>query len=152
MSEVERIVVRDANPIAEAARREAARAPDLTPEKRARLRTLLTEAADQGEVIPNHELKVIKAEATMSTNNKLMYKIRVEVTNGPYKGRQVSTNIVAAHENPVALAIFFRQMNAIGIGKEFFAANPSDQQVTEALMGRKFRGPVRLASLEIPNE
>lgn len=108
---------------------------------------LIDEAGDAAEgfdVLPaaDYDLKVVKSEAKMASTGKLMFALTSEITSGPYKNRKLWSNIVVSHDNPTALGIFFRQMNALGIAKEYFGSNPSDSQVAEALMGREFRGQV----------
>ena len=90
----------------------------------------------------DYDLRVIAAEAKNTAGGKTMFKITTEVTSGPYVKRRVWANLVVSPENPVALNIFFRQMSAIGIDKSFFATNPSDHNVAEALVGKEFRGQV----------
>ena len=90
----------------------------------------------------DYDLKVIAAEAKNTSGGKTMFKITTEVTSGPYAKRRVWANLVVSPENPVALNIFFRQMAAIGIGKDYFATNPSDHNVAESLVGKEFRGQV----------
>lgn len=109
--------------------------------------SLLDEAGDAAEgfdVLPaaDYDLKIVKSEAKMASTGKLMFAVTSEVTSGPYKNRKLWSNIVVSHDNPTALGIFFRQMNALGIDKGFFSTNPSDSQVAEALMGREYRGQV----------
>jgi uncharacterized protein DUF669 len=110
--------------------------------------TLLNDAEDGGgwDVLPaaDYDLKVIKSEATQSGSGKLMYRVTHEVINGPYLGRKVFDQIVVVPDNPTALSIFFRKMGAMGIDKQFFAQNPSDHQVAEALLGKTFRGQVAI--------
>jgi hypothetical protein len=109
--------------------------------------TLLNDAGDAAagfEVLPaaDYDLRITKSEAKMSSTGKVMFAITTEVTNGPYKGRKLWGNIVVSSDNPIALGIFFRTMNAMGIDQSFFAGNPSDAQVAEAMIGREFRGQV----------
>lgn len=110
---------------------------------------LVDEAGDAAEeygVLPaaDYDLKIIKSEAKQARTGKLMYAITCEVTEGPYKGRKVWSNIVLTRDNPTALGFFFRNMAAIGIDKSYFMQNPSDSQVADALLGREFRGQVAI--------
>jgi hypothetical protein len=110
---------------------------------------LIDEAGDAAEgfdVLPpaDYDLKIVKAEAKMASTGKLMFAVTSEVTNGPYKNRKLWSNIVVSHDNPTALGIFFRQMNALGIDKSFFSTNPSDSQVADALLNREYRGQVAI--------
>ncbi|QGF20314.1 hypothetical protein SEA_SIXAMA_164 [Gordonia phage Sixama] len=106
---------------------------------------LAEEAGDTGfTAIPqgDYEMKVIQSEAKQTGNQKTMFKLTCEIQSGPYKSRRVWTNLVVSPENPVALNIFFRQMAALGIDKSYFATNPSDSNVAEALKDKLFRGQV----------
>lgn len=109
---------------------------------------LLEEAGDEisFDVLPaaDYDLKIVKSEAKQTSGGKLMFSITCEVTSGPYAKRKVWGNLVLSPENPTALGIFFRQMNALGIDKSFFAANPNDSAVADALINREFRGQVAI--------
>ncbi|AKJ72598.1 hypothetical protein PP301_gp124 [Gordonia phage GMA2] len=90
----------------------------------------------------DYDLKIIASEAKNTSGGKTMFKITCEVTSGPYEKRRIWSQLVVSPENPVALNIFFRQMAAIGISKEYFATNPSDHNVAEQLVGKEFRGQI----------
>lgn len=109
---------------------------------------LLDEAGDTSfTVLPaaDYDLKMVKVEAKMAkSSGKLMFSYTADVTSGPYKGRKLFGNLVVSPENPTALNIFFRQMAAIGVPRDFFTNNPSDSQVAEALLNREFRGQVAI--------
>lgn len=101
-------------------------------------------AGDSYEPIPtgDYDFVISQADATQSQNGKTMYKIRCKVESGPHADRLVFHNLTVSPENPVALSIFFRQMNVLGLGRDFFAGNPADHQVAEALLNKRFRGQV----------
>lgn len=106
---------------------------------------LAEQAGDTGfAALPaaDYDLKVLTSEAKSTSGGKTMFKLTTEVTSGPYKGRRIWANLVVSPENPVALNIFFRQMAAIGIDKQYFATNPSDHNVAAELVGKEFRGQV----------
>lgn len=110
---------------------------------------LVKEAGDQGddfEILPaaDYDMEVVGAEAKQTSTGKVMFALRCKVTSGPYENRLVFSNLTVSPENPTALGIFFRQMAAIGISRDFFTNNPSDSQVAEALKGRAFRGQVAI--------
>lgn len=107
--------------------------------------SLLDEAGDVSyEILPDadYDVKVVKSDPKQSGNGNLNFQLQLEVTSGPYKGRKLFTNVAVVADNPNALNFFFRKMNAMGIGKEFFSSNPSDSQVSEAMIGRTFRAQV----------
>lgn len=106
--------------------------------------TLLDEAGDQATaftVLPaaDYDVEIEKAEAKMSGKNNLYFAVTAKIVNGPHMNRKLWSNITVVHDNPVALGIFFRTMAALGIAKEYFAADPSDAQVADQLVGRKAR-------------
>ena len=99
---------------------------------------------ESGEAIgplPDSEYDFIirKVTAKKSSNSKPMYMARCEVETGQYAKRTVFHNFVVSAENPDAMRIFFQQMGALGMTKEFWKQNPSDERVAQALEGRRFR-------------
>lgn len=100
-------------------------------------------AASKGalELIPDGEqnVKIIDAEDTKASTGALMFKLKVEITDGPFIKRRIPTNLVVSTDNPVALAIFFRNAENIGLDANFFASNPSPGQVASAMMNRTAR-------------
>lgn len=87
----------------------------------------------------DYEVKVVDAQATKSSTDKLMFKVKFEITSGPHVKRRVPNQYTVSDENPVALAIFFRNMEAMGLDEGFFAANPNPDQVASALLNRVCR-------------
>ena len=83
------------------------------------------------------DAKVTAAEATKTSNGKTMYKMTWSVLSGPNANRKVWGNQVISPESPPALGIFFRQMAAMGLGSDYFASNPSEEQVARDLVGRQ---------------
>lgn len=112
----------------------------------------LQEAAGEAsfEALPPsvYDVVVDAAEATQSSSGKDMIKTTFRVEGGPYHGRKVFNQFVLSPENPNALNFFFRHMRAMGLGSEFFAANPRTEQVASALVGQPCR--VRLSQREWP--
>lgn len=103
-------------------------------------------AGDSFEPIPSgdYDFEISQADATQTQNGKTMYKVRCKVESGPHANRLVFHNFVVSPENPTALAMFFRQMNVLGLNRDFFNSNPSDHQVAESLLGKRFRGQVTI--------
>jgi hypothetical protein len=107
---------------------------------------LVKQAGDAGgstnyEPLPDgdYELKVIQAEATMTKTGKVMFKVTNEVQGGPYAKRRVWDQLVVTDDNPKAMNMFFMKASAMGLGRTFWDANPSNAQVEQALNGRTFR-------------
>lgn len=103
-------------------------------------------AGDSFEPLPSgdYDFEISQADVTQTQNGKTMYKVRAKVESGPHAKRLVFHNFVISPENPNALAMFFRQMNVLGLNRDFFADNPSDHHVAEALTGKRFRGQVTI--------
>jgi hypothetical protein len=103
-------------------------------------------AGDSFEPLPSgdYDFEISQADVTQTQNGKTMYKVRCKVESGPHANRLVFHNFVISPENPNALAMFFRQMNVLGLNRDFFGGNPSDHQVAEALQGKRFRGQVTI--------
>ena len=105
----------------------------------------------------DYEFKVVEAQATTASTGKLMFKLTNEVQGGPHDKRRVWDQWVVSPDNETAMNIFFAKGAAMGLGKEYWMANPSAAQVEQALVGRAFRGKVAVrtyqgkASNEIKN-
>ena len=91
--------------------------------------------------VPNgdYEVKVVEAQATKSSTDKLMFKVKFEIIEGPHVKRRVPNQYTVSTDNPVALAIFFRNMAAMGLDEAFFDGNPNPDQVASALLNRVCR-------------
>src|SRR5688572_26279232 len=93
----------------------------------------LVEQAKEGggfEPLPvgDYDVEVTESRHQKSkASQKDMFVVRFKVVNGPYANRSVWNNFVISPENGNALAIFFRQMNALGLPAEFFAQNPTPE-------------------------
>ena len=96
-------------------------------------------AKGQLEPIPpgQYLCTIIDAQATQTQTGKPMFKVKFQVAEGPHAPRKVWNNFTVSEENPMALAIFFRQMEAMGLNANFFAAKPTNAQVAQALMNRQ---------------
>lgn len=106
---------------------------------------LLDDAGGAGnsfEPLPDgdYDFIITECEAKQATTGKTMYVTKCAVEAGPHAKRLVWHNFVITPENPNALSWFFRNMNLFGLGREFFATNPSDNNVTAALVNKRFRG------------
>lgn len=112
---------------------------------------LLNDAGGAGnsfEPLPSgdYDFVISQADVAQTQNSKTMYKVRCKVESGPHKDRLVFHQFVISPENPNALAMFFRQMNVLGLNRDYFSGNPSDHQVAESLVGKRFRGQVAIKS------
>jgi hypothetical protein len=105
---------------------------------------------DAGEVGGNYEplpdgdydLQIIEATAKVAQSGKTMFAVKAQVTAGAHAKRLVWDNLVVTPDSPAALGMFFRKMAALGLGREFFGANPSNAQIEAALQNRTFRAQI----------
>lgn len=102
---------------------------------------LMQNAKGQLEPIPDgdYDVKVIDAQAMKASTGKLMFKIKFEITSGPHSPRKVYNNLVLSDDNPMALAIFFRNLEALGVNDAFLAQNPTPDQIASAMSNRTCR-------------
>lgn len=107
---------------------------------------------DAGEISSSYEplpdgeydLTVIEATAKVTATGKTMFSLKTQVEGGAYNKRFVWDNLTVSPENKNALAIFFGKMHAMGITQQFFTQvpAPTNAQIEQVLIGRKFRGTV----------
>lgn len=83
-----------------------------------------------------YEVIIDRATAKKTTKQKSMFSVMFKVRGGPHDGHPIWSNMTVSPESPVALGIFFRQMDTLGLTAEYFAQNPTDEQVAAALVGR----------------
>jgi hypothetical protein len=103
------------------------------------------EATSNFEPLPDgdYDLKVVEAPAGTTSTGKTMFKLKAQITSGPYANRFIWDNITISPENKNALGIFFAKMAALGIPREFFLNNnPSNAQIEATLQGRVFRAQI----------
>jgi len=107
---------------------------------------LISEAGDVASYDPlpdgDYDLAVVEAQAKVTQTGKTMFSVKAQVQTGAHAKRLVWDNLVVSTDNPNALGIFFRKMNALGLGRDFFSTNPTNAQIEQALRGRQFRGQV----------
>jgi len=89
-----------------------------------------------------YRFKVLDAETRQTQAGKTKYTIKAQVQDGAHAGRLVWDDLIVSPESAGAMGFFFRKMNALGLGKEFFSAQPSDDQITNGLKDREFLGKV----------
>jgi hypothetical protein len=68
----------------------------------------------------DYDLKVVEAPAGTTSTGKTMFKLKAQITSGPFANRLIWDNITISPENKNALNIFFSKMAALGIPREFF--------------------------------
>lgn len=82
----------------------------------------------------DHEIQVVKSKADKSRNQKDMIVVQFQVVEGPHAGAIIFNNFVISPESPNALGFFFQHMQILGLGADFFAQNPTMEQVAQALL------------------
>ena len=90
----------------------------------------------------DYDLVITEATAKVSQSGKTMFAVKAQVQHGAHAKRLIWDNLVITPDNAAALGMFFRKMSAIGLGREFFATNPSNAQIESAMQGRAFRAQV----------
>ena len=102
------------------------------------------EVTDTFEPLPesNYDLEVVEATYKPSTTGKDMWKIQAKVLGGTYNNRRIFDQLVLSRENQVAVRIFFQSMAVLGLNRDYFRSNPSNEQIAVALKGRRFVGKV----------
>lgn len=111
---------------------------------------LLEESGGGIELLPDGDYDAVidTAKVQNASNGKVMFVCKFKVLTGPHAGKQFWNNFVISPDSPGALGFFFQHMATLGLGREFFAVNPPDEQVAQALVGRQARvtlghGPVK---------
>lgn len=91
----------------------------------------------------DYDLVIEKVEHRLSQKGKDGYNATCVVESGPYAGRKVFNTWYVSPESPTAMSIFFRQMGVLGLNKEFWNANPTDDQICAAMAGKRFIGTLK---------
>jgi hypothetical protein len=63
------------------------------------------------------------------------FGIQLEVVGGPQNGKRFWYNLQFVAKSPQNIAITFRTFSSLGIDQDFFAADPSPEQVKERILG-----------------
>ena len=103
---------------------------------------LLKAADDEGlSLCPagTYDVKVQKAEATTTAKNNKMFVLTYEVVTGPNAGRRVKTWMSITPDYPGLLKKWFREMAAMGLDRDYWAAEPADGKACADLTNRMCR-------------
>jgi len=102
---------------------------------------LIEQAGKELEPVPKGTYDVVVEDAsdTQTSTQKLMYKLKFRIQGGASANRVLWNNITLTTDNPTALAMFFRNMDALGLDRQYFSMNPSPSDVAAALVGRTVR-------------
>lgn len=109
-------------------------------------RDLLAKRRDAGfELFPvgAYDVKVVDAE---KFSKGMGFIVQFEVTTGPLEGRKfknwMTLSDAVIEQYPGLVAIWLKEMAALGLGDDFFEAEPSDETVMAALKGRTARAQI----------
>ena len=107
---------------------------------------LLESAEESTEYTPlpegEYPLVISEAEVVQSSTGKTGFKTVSEVLDGDHAGRKVFNSFYISPESPKALGIFFRHMSALGLDSEYFASNPEEDDIADALLGAQYLGVI----------
>ena len=100
---------------------------------------LMSSAGEGFKPVPSGDYQAVwtKSEATTSKGGKAMIRGQFRIVGGPHDGRLVFNNFVISPESANALGFFFQHMEALGLSRDYFNANPPMPQVAQALEGRQ---------------
>lgn len=86
-----------------------------------------------------YDAKAQDALATKSQNDKPMIKVKLAVKKIGGGIKIVNTQLTLSTENATALGIFFKHMEAFGLGASFFSNDITLEDVARAITGRDVR-------------
>lgn len=91
--------------------------------------------------IGDYACRITTVDVRKGSTGKDQLKVRWEVMTGPTAGKPITDYMTISPENATAVAIFFRQMDTIGLTEDFFKGGttgikPSLHQVATAMVGR----------------
>ena len=90
-------------------------------------------AGDEALPAGQYQVRVTGVTHKVTTTGKPMLQLRAAVVGGPNNGKGLFDNMVITADNDKAMYYFFKDLEAHGIGKDFFAANPSLDGICAAL-------------------
>lgn len=103
-------------------------------------RDLLKKREDAGmELFPvgTYDARVVGAEVKVNENSgRKTFIVQYEVTTGPNAGRKLRNWMTIVEEYPGLVAMWFKDMAAMGLDDAFFEGEPGDAQICAALVGR----------------
>lgn len=99
----------------------------------------LMSQATGSEPLPDgpYNVQVSEASVGQTQTGKTMFKVTFTVLDGPHINRKLWTNLTVSPESPQALGIFFSQMSALGLTKEYFATGPTPDAIVSNLLGKQ---------------
>lgn len=103
------------------------------------------EIASSFDPIPvgEYDFEVETAENKTSAAGNKYWKIQAKVLGGEFNNRKVWDNLTLTTTSQGALNFFFAKMAVLGLTRAYFNAGPTDEQVSNALVGRRFKAKVK---------
>lgn len=102
---------------------------------------MISNSKDDGKQrVPDgtYECVVKSTEVGQTANGYKRINTRFVVDEGPYKGSSIFNNFIITPDKPGGMDLFFRNMGALGLTKDYLSANkPSLEQLAELLKDRR---------------
>lgn len=100
--------------------------------------------------LPNgvYDLKVLSVDSKTTQSGKPMLSVKAEVQTGQFAKRLLWDNLVISADNPKAMSFFFRKLKALGLDEQYFATNPSVDQIASAMANRSFKGSIKQSTYQ----
>lgn len=101
--------------------------------------------AEKFKPIPAGKYDVVaeSVDFKMTSTGKPMFTVAYTVEGGPQDGRRAGwDNMVLSPENDTALAIFYRTLDTLGVGREFLETDPEPESVCQKITGAKVKARV----------
>lgn len=102
---------------------------------------MISNSKDDGKQrVPDgsYECVVKTTEVGQTANGYKRINTRFVVDEGPYKGSSIFNNFIITPDKPGGMDLFFRNMDALGLTKDYLGANkPSLEQLAELMKERR---------------
>jgi Protein of unknown function (DUF669) len=89
--------------------------------------------------VSEYDVRIDSAEVRQTATGKQKITVKYKVLGGPYANRVIFNDMVLSPGSPNAMAIFFRQMAAMGLDSAYFSQDPSLSKVAADLADREMR-------------
>lgn len=98
------------------------------------------EASASFEVLPAgvYNLEVVECTNKISAADNRYWSVQSKVLGGDHNGRRIFDNITLVTSSEGALNFFFRKMKVLGLPRNYFDTNPTDEQIANAIVGRRY--------------
>lgn len=103
---------------------------------------LIKSYEDSGEElcpVGTYDVKVAEAKFSPTSTGRDQFIVVYEILTGPYAGRKVKNWMTIVSEYPGLVKRWFDQMEAMGLNRDYFRAEPPNDRVCADLTGRTCR-------------